>query len=318
MATQRLHSLLERQVRRARAADGAVDLPALLAMVSAAYDDHDRATRLADRAATIASEELTEYAASLQQERDANAEARIAAEAASAAKSAFLANMSHELRTPLNAIIGYSEMVREDLEDLNATGSIKDVDRVLIAAKHLLGLIEEVLDLSKVEAGRLELHPARCDVAALVSDCVDAVRPFATRNGNAMLVEIEALGGLAMVDAKRLRQCLFNLLSNAAKFCKGGTITVVLAPVANLAESQFRLSVADTGAGIPAAKVEGLFQPFMRAHTDVIEGTGLGLALTKRFCQLMGGDIGVVSTLGAGSCFTITLPLHFAKATQAA
>ncbi len=173
-----LHTLLERQLRRVRGPEGTVNVDALLGLVSSAYHDNDRATRLADRAASIASEELTEYAASLQAERDANVESRKAAEAASAAKSAFLANMSHELRTPLNAIIGYSEMVREDVAGITPPAVTQDIDRVLKAARHLLGLIEEVLDLSKVEAGHMDLTEGPCEVAPLVRECVDTIRPL--------------------------------------------------------------------------------------------------------------------------------------------
>jgi signal transduction histidine kinase len=310
--------LLERQLRRAQTADGGLDVEALLALVSAAYADNDRANRLADRAASIASEELTEYAARLQLERDANAAARQAAEAASAAKSAFLANMSHELRTPLNAIIGYSEIVREDLEDSAARESIADLDRVLVAARHLLGLIEEVLDLAKVEAGALDLALGPCNLAELVRECVDTIRPFAARNANKLQVSMDPSVGVIVLDAKRMRQCLFNLLSNAAKFTKDGDISVTLQRELQLGQELLRLEVTDTGSGIPAAKLAGLFQPFTRAHSQVIEGTGLGLALTKRFCELMGGDVTVASEVGKGSVFTMRIPLRRPDAAAAA
>jgi signal transduction histidine kinase len=214
--------------------------------------------------------------------------------------------MSHELRTPLNAIIGYTEMAREDLVDIAPKQVDSDLAKVLTAAQHLLSLIQDVLDLSKVEADKMVLELSACDLEALVRQAADTVMPMAARKGNRLTVEIAGPLGVAEVDASKLRQSLLNLLSNACKFTSQGEVTL---RVQARADNTLHISVQDTGTGIPASKLDTLFEPFVRAHDQVIEGTGLGLALTRRFCRLMGGDVSVESVEGQGSCFTIKVPI---------
>lgn len=232
--------------------------------------------------------------------------ARAAAEQASQAKSQFLAVMSHELRTPLNAVIGYSEILQEDLEVEGRIDSASDAARIRKAARHLLSLINDILDLSKIEAGRMELHLAPLDITALVQDVVDQVRPVAEARGNRLVVSIPDDLVPKMADVGKLRQCLLNLLSNAAKFTKDGQIELRVSrlPIG------LRFDVHDTGIGISPEDALRLFEPFTQVdstHTRSQQGTGLGLAITRRLAELMGGDLTVASTPGAGSTFTLTI-----------
>jgi signal transduction histidine kinase len=251
-------------------------------------------------------------------------------------KSAFVASMSHELRTPLNAIIGYSEMLQEEAEDLGAESMVADLGKVNAAGKHLLSLINNVLDLSKIEAGRMDLYLEDFAVADLVRDVVAVVQPLVETNGNRLVVEADDDLGVMRADLTKVRQALFNLLSNAAKFTEGGVITlsVNLTPPTPLpsqgrGEVQstavelgtpfprreggrgVRFTVADTGIGMTPEQVSRLFQAFSQAEADTAVkygGTGLGLALSREFCRMMGGDITVASSPGQGSTFTVYLP----------
>lgn len=237
--------------------------------------------------------------------------ARDAAAEADRAKSQFLASMSHELRTPLNAIIGYSEMLAEQAEDDGLDAFTGDLKKILAAGKHLLALINDVLDLSKIEAGKLTLVQETFDLKQLVSDVVGTVVPLVEKNQNELAVKVaDALPPL-VGDSLRLRQCLLNLLSNASKFTKEGIITLDVEPVETNGRAWVRLSVADTGIGMTPDQLARLFQSFSQADATISRqygGTGLGLAITRRLCRLMGGDVTVESEPGRGSTFTMILP----------
>jgi len=260
---------------------------------------------------TLRKDEIGELARALAErdQRDAErmselAAASASAEAANAAKSHFLAMMSHELRTPLNAIIGYTEILREDAGDEGY--DVTDHDRVLVAARRLLHLINEILDLSKVESGRMVLHIQNTDVGDVAREAVDAVRPQAEANGNRVVLEVQPGLPLVRTDDFKLGQCLLNLLSNASKFTQGGVISLRV----SARSDKVVFEIADTGIGIPADKLETLFEPFVQAEsstTRTFGGTGLGLAITRRMAQLMGGDVSVRSEIGKGSVFTLTI-----------
>jgi signal transduction histidine kinase len=228
---------------------------------------------------------------------------------ASQHKSQFLANMSHELRTPLNAIIGVSEMLREDAEALKQ--DTEPLDRVLGAARHLLALINDILDLSKIEAGRMDLQLEQFVLAALIADVVKTIEPLAAKNANQVAVSRDSAIGTLHADQMRLRQALLNLMSNANKFTERGTITVDACQRHENGRDWVTIAVADTGIGMAPEQMGKLFQEFSQASSTTASkygGTGLGLAISRRFCQMMGGDITVASEPGRGSTFSIRLP----------
>ena len=251
---------------------------------------------------------------------DSLAHARHAAESANLAKSQFLANMSHELRTPLNAIIGYAEMLQEDAEDRGDNTSIQDLSRILTAAKHLLTLINEILDLSKIEAGRMEAAPSQFDPHEMLDDLIETVRPLAEQNGNAIALNGSPPDGLANTDAMKLRQCVLNLLSNACKFTRDGKIDISFERAPHNGVEQLFITVRDTGIGMSDEHLARLFQPFVQADPSITQqygGTGLGLTITRRLAQLLGGDVHVESALGQGSSFSLHVPADFTDAPRA-
>jgi signal transduction histidine kinase/CheY-like chemotaxis protein len=243
--------------------------------------------------------------------KDSQAKSEQLAEA-SKLKSQFLANMSHELRTPLNAIIGLAEMLLEDARELERTAEIEPLERVLRAAHHLLELINDILDLSKIEAGRMDLHIETFAIGPLIADVAATIAPAAAKNGNQLAVHCPPDIGDMHADPTRIRQALLNLLSNASKFTERGRVTIEVARVlAQGGGEQITLAVSDTGIGMSGEQMSRLFQEFVQADASMTRkygGTGLGLAISRRFCQMMGGDISVHSQLGQGSTFTIRLP----------
>jgi signal transduction histidine kinase len=236
--------------------------------------------------------------------------ARVEADAANNAKSQFLANMSHELRTPLNAIIGYSELLREVAQDDARTQDISDHDKVLSSANRLLRLINDVLDVSKIEAGSMTLECITFDIGDEVRTACDTIRPAIEANGNQLLVEIDNSLTTASSDSFKFGQCILNLLSNATKFTKHGSITVKAWRGFGATSGQILVSVTDTGVGMTLDQVKALFKPFTQADNSITRkfgGTGLGLSLSRSLAQLMGGDIAVTSVAGKGSCFTLSI-----------
>jgi len=237
--------------------------------------------------------------------------AKEAAEEANRAKSAFLANMSHELRTPLNAIIGYSEMLQEEAADLGQEGLTPDLQKIQAAGKHLLALINDILDLSKIEAGRMDLFLETFDVALMIQDAAMTIQPLVEKNYNTLAIHCADDLGTMRADLTKVRQSLFNLLSNACKFTAQGTITLAVSRETVDEAVWLTFRVADTGIGMTPEQMGKLFQAFVQADASTTRqygGTGLGLTITQRFCQMMGGDITVESALGQGSTFTIRLP----------
>jgi signal transduction histidine kinase len=263
-------------------------------------------TRVAERTRTL---EL-EIAEHRQTENELTL-AKVAAEEASRAKSAFLANMSHELRTPLNAIIGYSEMLEEDARAQGRLDAVSDLRRVTSAARHLLSLISNILDLTKAEAGHVELHVDTFDVASLVADAAATCHTLATSRGNRLIVTgLDALGR-AETDETRLLQILLNLIGNACKFTSGGEVRVECRRESGRPDDWIVVAVKDSGIGMTPEQVSRLFREFMQADSSTTRrfgGTGLGLAISKRLCTLMGGTIEVESRIDAGSTFTVRVP----------
>jgi signal transduction histidine kinase len=229
---------------------------------------------------------------------------------ASENKSQFLASMSHELRTPLNAIIGLTEMMVTNAARFGTEKALEPLRRVNTAGTHLLSLINEVLDLSKIEAGKLELNPESVNLARLIDEVIGTAGQLAEKNQNRLVVEAEESLGALTTDSMRLKQILLNLLSNACKFTKQGEVALRVRKVAD-GRDWVELAVADTGIGLTAEQQTKLFQEFTQADSLTARrygGTGLGLALSRKLARMMGGDVTVTSELGKGSVFTVRLP----------
>jgi len=232
-------------------------------------------------------------------------------QAATQAKSAFLAKMSHELRTPLNAIIGISEMLRDDARALKRDDEIEPLERVLRGGRHLLALINDILDLSKIEAGKMELHLEAFPVAPLIEGVIKTIQPLAAKSGNELTVSCPSGVGAMRADQTRMRQALLNLVGNANKFTERGKVTISVRRTSEGGRDWITTAVADSGIGMTPEQVGQLFQEFMQVDASTTRkygGTGLGLAISRGICRMMGGDITVESEVGRGSTFTIRLP----------
>ncbi|HKO70199.1 MAG TPA: response regulator [Bradyrhizobium sp.] len=237
-------------------------------------------------------------------------EARELSEVANRTKSQFLANMSHELRTPLNAIIGYSEILQEDAVDNGQEQLVPDLKKIEGAGRHLLGLINDILDLSKVEAGKMDVFIEEIDLSSLLDEVKSIIAPLVAKNGNELEVRLADHVGKMRSDRTKLKQCLLNVLSNASKFTQDGKLTVQVRRF-ETDGPKIEIVISDTGIGMNEDQIGRLFQAFSQADASTTKkfgGTGLGLAITRHFCRLLGGDISVASQPGVGSSFTIVLP----------
>jgi signal transduction histidine kinase len=237
--------------------------------------------------------------------------ARDAAEAANSSKSQFLANMSHELRTPLNAIIGYSDLLIEEAEELDAQDLVPDLDKIRSSGKHLLGLINDVLDLSKIEAGKMEMSLETFEARDVVAAVAAMVRPLVEKNGNVFELAMDEHVGTMHADLTRVRQILLNLLGNASKFTSNGTVSLTVTREESKGREWVVFAVRDTGIGMTPEQLTRLFQPFTQADPSTTRkygGTGLGLSISQRLSRLMNGTISVVSEPGMGSIFTVRIP----------
>ena len=242
-----------------------------------------------------------------------------ALEVANRHKSEFLANMSHELRTPLNAIIGYSEMLEEEAEDSGQSEFIPDLRKIHSSGKHLLSLINDVLDLSKIEAGRMEMYLETFSIKGMVEDVIATSEKLAEKKQNELVVACPDDIGSMHADVTRVRQCLFNLLSNACKFTEKGKITIAVSRAVTKGEPMVRFRVSDSGIGMTPEQMASIFEAFRQADASTTRkygGTGLGLAITQEFCTVMGGSISVDSKPGEGSAFTIELPEDVTEAVE--
>jgi signal transduction histidine kinase/CheY-like chemotaxis protein len=298
---------LERRLERERRARKAAETIAE-EKTREIYDANIRLQQLNNHLEELVRQRTTEVAA-----------ARDEAIRASQAKSDFLASMSHELRTPLNAIIGYSEILLEDSDDLVRPELRPDLEKIRGAGKHLLDLINDILDLSKIEAGKMDLFLESIDVAGLLADVSATVQPLMDKNGNMFEVHCGPDLGTARLDQTKVRQILLNLLSNAAKFTKQGRIMLTARRPTRGDDDCLEFEVSDTGIGMTAEQMAKLYSAFSQADASTTRnygGTGLGLAITKHFCLMLGGDVLVRSELGEGSTFVVTLPAVYPVADE--
>lgn len=238
--------------------------------------------------------------------------AQVKAESANREKSGFMANMSHELRTPLNAIIGYSELLCEDAQERGDSKDVDDLCKITSAGQHLLSLINDLLDLSKIEAGKMKLELSLFEIHPLVSEVLELAKPLLANKCNSLSLEYDDKIKMLNADPIRVKQILINLLSNACKFSQNGTVTVRVMSHQLNNKSGIEFQIEDSGIGIAEVDLEKLFQPFVQADSvgRKHEGTGLGLALCRRFCEMMDGEISATSVTGKGSIFRFWLPHH--------
>jgi signal transduction histidine kinase len=256
-------------------------------------------------------EQAREATREADRQRSLAEEANHLAQEASKAKSRFLASMSHELRTPLGGIIGYTEILHEECQEEGREDYVADLEKVLSAAKHLLALINDILDLSKIEAGKMDLLLHDFDLGVAIHEVVTTVKPLAERRGNKLVVQGTDDVGQVFADETRLRQVLFNLLSNASKFTEGGTITLKVERAPRNGTDWLSLRVTDTGIGMTPEQLSRLFRAFSQAEANTSHkygGTGLGLAISREFCRMMGGEVTASSAHGEGSVFSIEIP----------
>ncbi|MBK6796660.1 MAG: HAMP domain-containing histidine kinase [Acidobacteria bacterium] len=257
----------------------------------------------------LKNEEIEKLASELHQTRET-------AELAVRAKSDFLANMSHELRTPLNAIIGYSEMLHGVAEDPVDDRFLSALKTIRGAGKRLLDLVDDILDISRIESGKMDLFLEHFDIRALIDEVQSTILPLVDKNGNKLLVKFENDPGMMLADLTKVRQSLFNLLSNAGKFTRNGWIELTITRRAGPAGDVAIFLVSDTGIGMSPEQIPRIFEPFVQADpstTRKFGGTGLGLSISRHFCRMMGGDISVSSRPGEGSVFTMLLPCEVKK-----
>src|SRR5881394_2616681 len=256
--------------------------------------------------------QIEEHEKEIQEVNEQLVQSEQRARAATQAKSHFLANMSHELRTPLNAIIGYSEMLQEEAQDSGQESFIPDLKKINRSGRHLLDLINDVLDLSKIEAGKMELYLETFDIPNLLEDISTTVQLLVQKNSNVLEVRCPANLGAMRADMTKVRQSLFNLLSNASKFTKNGKINLEAARELSPTKSDWIVfRVSDTGIGMTPEQQDRVFEAFSQADASTARdfgGTGLGLTITKTFCRMMGGDVALTSEPGKGTTFIIRLP----------
>jgi len=242
------------------------------------------------------------------------ATAKSKAEQANHAKSMFLANMSHELRTPLNAIIGYGEILEEDVREAGLKTSQSDCQKIQSSGKHLLALINNVLDLTKVEAGHFEINPEDFHLAKLIHDVITTIQPIAEKNQNLLKIDCSNELGTVSMDMVKTRQILINLLSNACKFTRNGVVSLNVSYVEKNSVTMVNFNVTDNGIGIAADKIDTLFDPFVQADTSTTRfygGTGLGLTISQKFSKKMGGWIDINSKINQGTTVNVYLPVVF-------
>lgn len=261
--------------------------------------------------------QLAEKNAELYQAKDVAEQARMTAEMANRAKTSFLSNISHELRTPLNAVIGYGEILLDEMNAHKFSSWARDMDKILAAALHLLSVINDILDISKVEAGKVSVHLETFSIKNLIEEITLVVHPLIQQKQNTLRLQITGTLGQLHSDATKVRQILFNLLSNAAKFTEHGEICLIVREE-NTPDGNHWIvfSVIDQGIGMTPEQVKRLFQPFMQADSSITRkfgGTGLGLAISKSFSELLGGYITIQSELNKGSTFTVFLPKLVSK-----
>jgi signal transduction histidine kinase len=237
----------------------------------------------------------------------------VAAESASHAKTLFLANMSHELRTPMNAIIGYSEMLSEEVQDSEVPHLLPDLEKITIAGRHLLSLINDVLDLSKIEAGKMDLNPFPFEVRAMVQDLAATIAPLISRNRNRLTTQVDPQVGFMVADSTKVRQVLLNLLGNSSKFTQNGVIELHVSSEVSAGREWTVFRVKDSGIGMTEEGMARIFEAFTQAESSTARrygGTGLGLAIVRSYCRIMGGKVEVESQSGKGSVFTVRLPTN--------